>query len=385
MSAFSIERGLRGRKRPLTINHDLYHAVNPLIVGDESSMVDITSLNMELRCPICLRLMRDPMATECLHRFCKDCIEKCQRQAQKQCPSCRKPIATRRSLRPDPNIKLLIKKLYPDLEAFEADEEEEMAENSRRMAETHLLNIEKQLERQRALAASMLLHNPPPNRVEYEARSTGRSAAGQSRTGGVTSTHVDEGDDDAGDDDDDDEYDEGEEDGDEDGEDESDDDEAYESDASYRNETLEYETWAFEGKGKHRASASGARGGTGSTSGRVHRKAPPNPNQSSDKPLQPRSFEFGFRLRPHPEEEVLPRLLRDYVVVSCLATVEHIHKFLLIQLTGREASDFELQVVLLDGSKKPLPPTMTLNEMVQTFNLDASSLDIIYRGAAAEA
>ena len=93
------------------------------------SSVDIAALNVELRCPICLRLMRDPVATECLHRFCKDCIEKCQRQAQKQCPSCRKPIATRRSLRPDPSMKRLIGKLYPDLDAFEADEEAAAAQH----------------------------------------------------------------------------------------------------------------------------------------------------------------------------------------------------------------------------------------------------------------
>ena len=167
------------RKRPLTINHADYTAANPVYVGDESSSVEIAALNVELRCPICLRLMRDPMATECLHRFCKECIEKCQRTSQKHCPSCRKPIATRRSLRPDPNIALLIKKLYPDLEAFEAEEEEQIAESNRDIAEKHLANIVGLFEKQRAMHAQRA--DEAPN-VEYETvrSSSNFTAAGRS-------------------------------------------------------------------------------------------------------------------------------------------------------------------------------------------------------------
>ena len=143
LAALSYSSTTRKRKQPLTIDRDQYTAANPRIDGDDAySRVDLDLLNAELRCPICLRLMRDPMATECLHRFCKDCIEKTIRsQSQKQCPSCRKPIATRRSLRPDPNITQLIKRLYPDLEGFEKEEEEAMVEGNREVAERHHAHV----------------------------------------------------------------------------------------------------------------------------------------------------------------------------------------------------------------------------------------------------
>ena len=83
----------------------------PMLQSDEVTALAIDTLNLDLQCPICMNIIREPMATECLHRFCKDCIERCQRQAQKQCPSCRKPIGTRRLLRPDPNLASLIKKM----------------------------------------------------------------------------------------------------------------------------------------------------------------------------------------------------------------------------------------------------------------------------------
>ena len=147
----------------------------------------MASLNAELRCPVCLRIMRDPMATECLHRFCKDCIERCQRQNQKQCPSCRKPIATRRSLRPDPSMASLIRKLYPDLEDYEAEEEEVIEAANKTLAAVHLANIEKQYAKQREMQAQT--EDEPQRRVEMEQPSS-------SGTGGAGAEGEAEGDDD---------------------------------------------------------------------------------------------------------------------------------------------------------------------------------------------
>ena len=384
----SIERAIRGgRKRPLEINHDLYPAANPKIVDEESSVVDIATLNAELRCPICLRLMRDPMATECLHRFCKDCIEKCQRQTHKQCPSCRKPIATRRSLRPDPNMKLLIKKLYPDLEAFEAEEEEEMLANNKIMAATHLSNLEKQIERQRALAASMMIHDPPPASVEYEARSTARRGGGGGRRAADISADADGEGEGEGDEEYDDDGDDGDE-GDEFEDDES--EQEFESDGSYKNETLEYESWAFEGKGKGRAGVVvGSGGGSRGATAKVPRRAPRNPLQplsQRSEALVPRSFELGFRISPHPDEPDLPSMPRDYVVVSCLATIEHILKFLAIQLRGNfETDSFALSVTLPDKTTQSLEFTRkdkTLNEVVKDCELEPSALFMQYRSSS---
>ena len=347
----------RGRKRPLTINRDLYPPENPRFVANETSSVHISAINVELRCPICLRLMREPMATECLHRFCKDCIEKCQRQAQKQCPSCRKPIATRRSLRPDPNIKRLIEKLYPDLDAFEAEEETKMLAHNKSYAEKHLANIiEKQVERQRALAASMQSTEPPPARQRLPPE--GEDDADQGESGG--GEDCDDYDDDVNDD------------GcsaDEDG-----------SDSSYQNETLNYEKWAFEGKPRAKGmiasstGVSGARFAAGSSSGSIQRGTVPN-----EKILAPRPFEMAFHLMPHPKEGRLQSLEKDFITAPCLATVEHIHRFLASQLGSIEPASFELLITLPDNTHAVLQPQMTLHEIVNHFQLQNMVPDLLYK------
>ena len=72
------------------------------------------SLDRFLSCPVCLGMMTAPTATECLHRFCSDCIETSLRIGKKECPSCRFPIKTRRGLRRDFNFESLMNTLYPD-------------------------------------------------------------------------------------------------------------------------------------------------------------------------------------------------------------------------------------------------------------------------------
>ncbi|XP_076910584.1 putative E3 ubiquitin-protein ligase RING1b [Bidens hawaiensis] len=70
---------------------------------------------------------------ECLHRFCRECIDKSMRMGNNECPACRAHCASRRSLRDDPNYDALIAVLYPDIDKFEAEdfafEEEEKARN----------------------------------------------------------------------------------------------------------------------------------------------------------------------------------------------------------------------------------------------------------------
>ena len=72
------------------------------------------TLDRYLSCPICLGIMSAPTATECLHRFCSECIETSLRIGKKECPSCRYPIATRRALRRDYNFEALMRTLYPE-------------------------------------------------------------------------------------------------------------------------------------------------------------------------------------------------------------------------------------------------------------------------------
>lgn len=68
---------------------------------------------------------------ECLHRFCRECIDKSMRLGNNECPSCRTHCASRRSLRDDPNFDALIAALYPDIDKYE-DEENALLEEEYR-------------------------------------------------------------------------------------------------------------------------------------------------------------------------------------------------------------------------------------------------------------
>ena len=81
------------------------------------------TIDRYLSCPICLSIVSQPTATECLHRFCSECIESALRLGKnKECPSCRLPIATRRALRRDDNFERLVLSLYPDGNASDDEE-----------------------------------------------------------------------------------------------------------------------------------------------------------------------------------------------------------------------------------------------------------------------
>ncbi|XP_072919408.1 E3 ubiquitin-protein ligase RING2 isoform X3 [Hemitrygon akajei] len=90
------------------------------------------SLHSELMCPICLDMLKNTMTTkECLHRFCADCIVTALRSGNKECPTCRKKLVSKRSLRPDPNFDALISKIYPSRDEYEAHQERVLARISK--------------------------------------------------------------------------------------------------------------------------------------------------------------------------------------------------------------------------------------------------------------
>lgn len=85
------------------------------ISADTEISISPYTLHRELMCPICLEILDQTMTTrECLHRFCSVCINKALRSGNKECPTCRKKLTSRRCLRADPNFDQLIKKIYKD-------------------------------------------------------------------------------------------------------------------------------------------------------------------------------------------------------------------------------------------------------------------------------
>jgi len=98
---------------------------------EEEVTISIKQLNTEFRCPVCLGILHDTHATmECLHRFCSECISKALRLSKKECPSCRVKCPSRRSLRSDTNFDAIIRKIYPNLEEYEAKEDERLLQIS---------------------------------------------------------------------------------------------------------------------------------------------------------------------------------------------------------------------------------------------------------------
>lgn len=94
------------------------------ITDNTEIAVSPRSLHSELMCPICLDMLKNTMTTkECLHRFCHNCIITALRSGNKECPTCRKKLVSKRSLRPDPNFDALIAKIYPSRDEYEAHQE----------------------------------------------------------------------------------------------------------------------------------------------------------------------------------------------------------------------------------------------------------------------
>ncbi|XP_042387704.1 putative E3 ubiquitin-protein ligase RING1a [Zingiber officinale] len=102
----------------------------------EFIFVKLADIRKEVQCPICLGIIRKTRTVmECLHRFCRECIDKSMRLGNNECPACRTHCASRRSLRDDPNYDALIAALYPDIDKYEEEElafhEEEKSRNKK--------------------------------------------------------------------------------------------------------------------------------------------------------------------------------------------------------------------------------------------------------------
>lgn len=108
--------------------YELNRQSQEAITDNTEIAVSPRSLHSELMCPICLDMLKKTMTTkECLHRFCSDCIITALRSGNKECPTCRKKLVSKRSLRPDPNFDLLISKIYPSRDEYEAAQERVLA------------------------------------------------------------------------------------------------------------------------------------------------------------------------------------------------------------------------------------------------------------------
>lgn len=108
--------------------YELHRTPQDIITDNTEIAVNPRSLHSELMCPICLDMLKNTMTTkECLHRFCNDCIITALRSGNKECPTCRKKLISKRSLRFDPNFDMLISKIHPSRDEYEAHNERLLA------------------------------------------------------------------------------------------------------------------------------------------------------------------------------------------------------------------------------------------------------------------
>lgn len=147
------------------------------------------SLQSELMCPICLDMLKKTMTTkECLHRFCSECIITALRSGNKECPTCRKKLVSKRSLRADPNFDLLISKIYPSRDEYEAHQERVLAKFNQSQSRVALVNsIEEGMKLQtqnRQQRTKKQLEQDVRNAENSNAGSTNQNADESSSTAG---------------------------------------------------------------------------------------------------------------------------------------------------------------------------------------------------------
>eukprot|EP00271_Cylindrocystis_brebissonii_P005170 TRINITY_DN17118_c0_g1_i1.p2 TRINITY_DN17118_c0_g1~~TRINITY_DN17118_c0_g1_i1.p2 ORF type:complete len:502 (-),score=99.90 TRINITY_DN17118_c0_g1_i1:2311-3816(-) len=91
--------------------------------SEKYALVCLADIKKDMQCPICLGIIRKTRTVmECLHRFCRECIDKAMRLGNNECPACRVHCASRRSLRADPMFDNIVAAIYPNLDK---DEEED--------------------------------------------------------------------------------------------------------------------------------------------------------------------------------------------------------------------------------------------------------------------
>lgn len=126
--------------------YELHRTPQDVITDTTEIAVSPRSLHSELMCPICLDMLKCTMTTkECLHRFCQECIITALRSGNKECPTCRKKLISKRSLRHDPNFDMLISKIYPSRDEYEAHQERVLAKLNKHHSQNFVNNIEESL------------------------------------------------------------------------------------------------------------------------------------------------------------------------------------------------------------------------------------------------
>ncbi|CAF1120660.1 unnamed protein product [Didymodactylos carnosus] len=115
-------------------SYDIQRKPQTLVYDNSIVRVPLDPVLKSLRCPICLDFLTNTMATiQCIHRFCNDCISRWLQSDNKQCPSCRKQLKSKRYLRADhltDSIVDMVKKQQIKLKELENQYQNQMDNNT---------------------------------------------------------------------------------------------------------------------------------------------------------------------------------------------------------------------------------------------------------------
>jgi len=135
------------------------------------------SMQSELTCPICLDMLTQTMTTkECLHRFCAECIITALRSGNKECPTCRKKLVSKRSLRHDPNFDQLVSRIFPDREEYEEEQQKALAIASKKHSQLLMSGISSAA---KAQADHVKMINRKKNLSDYDELVASHAAVGE--------------------------------------------------------------------------------------------------------------------------------------------------------------------------------------------------------------
>uniref|UniRef100_A0A7S4KLC9 RING-type domain-containing protein n=1 Tax=Paramoeba aestuarina TaxID=180227 RepID=A0A7S4KLC9_9EUKA len=91
--------------------------------GEDYVRIPMKALNSDFSCPVCLGIIKSAMVvTQCMHRFCEECISNSLRLGNKECPKCRAKCASKRHLRPDHAFDKLLLSVIKDVDKFEDEQ-----------------------------------------------------------------------------------------------------------------------------------------------------------------------------------------------------------------------------------------------------------------------
>jgi hypothetical protein len=119
-----------------------------------------------------------------LHRFCGECIHKCIRIGMKECPSCRKPIPSRRSLRRDTNFDKIVQNMVGTASQQQLEDEQY---GKHQNDNNKMLHLQRAIQKKKNITERQRQRTTKLKRQQQQNHNGGDSASTMSLLGSLSS------------------------------------------------------------------------------------------------------------------------------------------------------------------------------------------------------